>query len=289
MRPLSTLVAVLMVPIIFPLVFSGQGDGTPVPTELLHNGRLIVPELNFAVGSTDTGSHWSMKALKTQGAKTTAFSVDSSADEQFTVIVSETGTTGGLGSPSQKKAFVEHMQKSLPAGWRVDPNPTIEETSVPLNGSWKIRATLYLPNDSVLYAYMYSTSGRYTYMMMDYSPAPTEPASFKRFVSTFAVLKSTDNISSSSHSTNWTAILGEAVIAGWLFGKVNKAKLRVLLAVALAGIWLALLFNLRSGEGTQSLFEDVSVFFAAGLATWGYVALAAAWKRRATRNLEVGR
>lgn len=286
MRLMSSVVSMLVLPLALPLSFSVWGDGTPVPAALLHNGRLIVPDLNFAIGSTDTAAHWSMKSLEVQGSKTTAFVVDSSADEQFTVIVSETGTAGGLGSPSQKRSFVEHMQKSLPVGWRVDVDPTIEPTSVPMSGSWKIKATIHLPDDNVLYAYMYSISGRSTYMILDYSPAPTEPATFTRFVSTFAVLTSNDNTSSPAPSVNWTAIVGESVLAGWLFGKVKKPKLKVVLVVVLLGIWLLLLLNLRLGSGTQALFQDVSVIFAAGLATWGYAALAKTWKARATRSQE---
>ena len=169
-----------------------EDAGKPVPSDWIHEGRLVVPPYNFSVGSPNPNSQWSYLDLPSiQGFSTTGFVVSSSSNERFVVIVWETGSNIRLDDPANKKSFIDNMHSSLPKGWSAVGDPTIKPTDVPMTGSWKTKTAIRLPEDGgIVYAYQYAVIGKRTYMLITYSPDPTEPVAFSQFAASFAVLSS---------------------------------------------------------------------------------------------------
>lgn len=137
---------------------------TPIPPEWLHDGRIVVPDLNFSIASPNPEWHWSYKTLSTAEDKSTAFIAEVAPDTKYVVMVMDRG-----GSSESTKKFAEGMQKSLPKGWQIT-DVQSEPTSVPIAGSSKLRVTIHLPDDSTVYVHTYVASGKKTYLLLCYSP-----------------------------------------------------------------------------------------------------------------------
>jgi hypothetical protein len=163
-----------------------QKKGEPVPTDWIHEGRLVVPESKFSVASPKADSPWTHMALPDiQGSKATAFMADASPDETFMVIVWE---NGGKPDSGTTKQFVDGLKKTLPKDWIIE-GAQFTPSSVPFLDSSKFKVVLRLPNGVVLYMYGYAAALHRTYMFIDYSTESEEPQKFSSFVSSFKVIE----------------------------------------------------------------------------------------------------
>ena len=189
---MKTILNVALILMASPVFVCCDDHAKPVPSKWVHEGRLVVTQYNFSVGSPDPDSQWCYLDLPSiQGFKTTGFVVDSSANERFLVVVWESSSEGRLDDPSNKERFVERLRSGLPKGWAAIGEPQIEPTDVPVSGSSKVRTAIRLPGDGgLVYAYQYAVMGKRTYMLITYSSEPSEPPEFSRFVKSFAVLSS---------------------------------------------------------------------------------------------------
>jgi len=262
-----------------------QTASKPIPDQWLRDGHLVVPEFNFSVDSPNPESRWSYRELPDiQGFKTTAFVVDASHDENYSVIVWESGSSGRMDDPASKKRFVDHMQKALPKDWQAADNPHIELTAVPMSGSWKVKTTIRRPaDDSLLYSYLYVVTGKRTYMFITYSREETEPLQFSRFVASFALLSPSANALTTASPENSTsgllmilAIVGAVI--DWRYKRrggvkpTKKDRLYFLAAVLLCGMTVGGLgIGGASAEALGSLtgFLTVLLFALWELGRWG--------------------
>jgi len=221
----ETSLAVALIGVV-PFAIFSQTSSQPIPTKWQHDGRLVVPEFNFSLGSPNPDASWTYQQLPDiEGSKATAFIVAATKDENYAMVVMEKG--GRMDSASTKK-FIGGMQKSLPKNWQVA-DAQMEPTSVPTPESTKFRVRLTLPGDSTLYSYGYVVPGKHTFMFMAYSPETTEPPNFTRFVSSFSLLAPSENTLPATTPQNGTsglllilAIVG--AVADWRYKREGGVK-----------------------------------------------------------------
>src|ERR1017187_7617880 len=122
----------------------------PIPPEWLRDGRVVVPEFNLSIGSPNPQWHWTYQQFGPPDNQT-AFIAEVAPDTKYVVMV-----MNGGGKFEGKEKFATGMQKTLPKGWQIK-DVQHEYTTVPMSGSSKIRVTIQLPNDAILYADRKST------------------------------------------------------------------------------------------------------------------------------------
>src|SRR5215469_6523793 len=104
-----------------------EETGKPVPSEWLHNGRLVVPSFNFSVGTPNPESHWTYLQLPSiQGFETTGFIVELPSKERYVVVVWNASGNDRLDDAVGRKKYIEGVQKSLPKGWTIIGDPEIQ-------------------------------------------------------------------------------------------------------------------------------------------------------------------
>jgi len=185
------LVAIAVVVIAVPVSLICQPSTKPVPTKWLHDGRLVVPELNFSINSPTSDAKWSYTGdlPKVNGNKSTAFVVELAEGGRFVVNVVENSSKMVSTNGDQ---FIIGMKKTLPNNWRIQ-DSSFEVSDVPLKDSRKFKVTIGLPNGSTYYAYGYIVSGNRSYQAITFSPSPTEPVPFTQFARSFTLLKASAN------------------------------------------------------------------------------------------------
>ena len=141
-----------------PLWASFQTASKAVPAGWLHNGRLVVPELNFSVDTPTSNARWSYQEVaNVQGSKATLFLVNASPDEDYIVTVLEKQSRAL--NAKDTKSFVDGMLKSLPKDWRVR-NVQIGPTDAQVRNSSRFAVTIRLPDESTVYQYGYIIPGK---------------------------------------------------------------------------------------------------------------------------------
>jgi hypothetical protein len=217
----------------------------PVPAKWLQNGRLVVPELNFSVGSLSFGSAWSYLESDAEDSKT-LFILDSSHGTRYVVgVLAEAGRM----SARNEEEFTKGIKRSLPNGSQIEGHE-FETSDVPIKDSTKYKITILMPNHSLLYAYGYIVSGKHGYALCDYTLEATEPAEFTRFVSSFALLSPSANQRSANPFVGIMVILAvTGAILDWKYKKrggrrpTRKDRLAFGLLVIASGVFVAFLLN----------------------------------------------
>jgi hypothetical protein len=128
---------------------SGQPPMQPVPAKWLHDGKLVVEELNFSIQTPSPGSKWTYYESTIKGLKGTLFLVVTSVDTKFSVLVADEADTM---NEYNTKRFVNGFKESIPKDWVVD-EAILEPSAFPLKGSSKLTITMRLPNNVNLAAY----------------------------------------------------------------------------------------------------------------------------------------
>jgi hypothetical protein len=133
------------------LSVSSQTPAEPVPSNWLHDGKLVAEEYNFSLDSPNPNSQWSYTRLNDiEGSKATAFVVEASKDTKFFVAVWDMRSS--VGSDSTKTFvyhFVSGMKESMPKDWRID-DAKIDPSAFPLKDSLKIKIAIHLPNEGTV-------------------------------------------------------------------------------------------------------------------------------------------
>ena len=225
LKVMKLVTGVLLLRVGFSNFLFGQNAGTPVPPNWLQDGRLVVPDFNFSVASPVPDSQWSYQQVPPiQGFKTTAFIAATPNKDRYLLIIWESNA-GRIDDPASKRRFIEGLRTTLPRGWEATDDPTIELSTVPVGGSWKVKTTIRRPADGYLsHVYAYYVMGRRTYMFAAYSSEPNEPDVFTRFVSSFAFLKPSDNSLPSDAANPSSGILLIVALAGAVVDWKYKRK-----------------------------------------------------------------
>jgi hypothetical protein len=220
----------------------------PIPSEWLHDGKLVAEDFNFSIDSPSPDSHWLYSRLPDiNGRKGIGFIVEASPDTDVEIVVWD--NSRGMESLGTKD-FVDEIQKSNPKGWRVD-EARIEPSAFPLKNSSKFKFTVHLPSEKTLYAYGYVVTGKRTYVLLDYSPEVPEPSQFRRLVGSFALLSPSANtlpVASSNPTSGSLMILAAwGAVIDWRYKRrggvkpTKKARLYLLVGVLVCGVFIGVL------------------------------------------------
>ena len=177
--------------LLFPSFLFCQPGVKPVPAKWLHDGRLVVPELNFSIKSPTSDAKWSYKddLPKVEGSGSTVFFVQLSDGTKFVVNVLENSSKLESTNGDQ---FIAGMRRTFPKDWQIRDN-RLEVSDVPLKDSRKFKVTIGLPNGSTYYVYGYIVSGNRSYQTITFSPSPEEPTPFTQFAQSFTLLNAAAN------------------------------------------------------------------------------------------------
>lgn len=188
MKNLSTLAIAFLA---IPFSLFCQPGVKPVPATWLHDGRLVIPELNFSINSPtpDAKCSYTGDLPKADGKGSTAFVVELGDRSKFVVNVFENSSK--MESTSGDQFFIG-MKKTFPKDWEMK-DSRFEVSDVPLKDSRKFEVAIGLPNGSTYHAYGYIVSGNRSYQTITFSPSPTEPVPFTQFVQSFTLLKASAN------------------------------------------------------------------------------------------------
>ena len=204
-----------------------QDAAKPIPAEWLHDGRLVVAQLNFSV-SSPPNVQWSYSVGPYNGSKvTTLTGIDASNVTVMPYIVVVVDRQfADLGS---RKSFVEEMQKGLP-GWKVQ-DVQYEQTDIPISGSARFRTKWDAPGEPfgiagrvTLYQYGYVLSGKYSYILFCGTPEAAEPAHFSRFAASFALISPTAGTGQPQTSNYTGAVIGTVLFGLWLLMRIMKNR-----------------------------------------------------------------
>lgn len=160
----------------------GQAEMEPVPSQWLHDGKLVVEQLKFSIDSPSFDAKWTYKQSTAKGRKVTSFVAAEPSGSNFVLAVMDgTGNMDG-------GQFFDGIKGSVPKEWRMD-DEKLEPSVFPLKGSSKFSMTLHLPNEMSVYGhgYVVQGSGR-TYIMEVFSPDAAEPPEFTRFAGALTII-----------------------------------------------------------------------------------------------------
>src|SRR5215216_5748801 len=110
MKALVTVVAALLS---LPNHASSQEASKPIPPEWLWDGRVVVQDFNFSIGSPNPEWHWTYQQFPAPN-DAVAFIAEVAPDTKYLVMVMK----GGEGF-SDTKRFTDGMQRKLPTGWQI--------------------------------------------------------------------------------------------------------------------------------------------------------------------------
>jgi hypothetical protein len=268
-----------------PLSLLCQTPTKPVPAKWLHDGRLVVPELNFSIGSPTGEAKWFDKddLAKVDGTGATAFVVDLGDGSRYSVMVLE--NSGKMG-PADSDQFINGMRKTLPKDWQIQDHH-FEASNVPTQNSEKFRVTIGLTNRSTYYAYGYIVPGNRSYQIITFSPAPIEPLSFSQFAHSFALINPIANTPLPNPSglfllwAFWGAIVNVRYVRRGGVRATTNEKIGLLVAVVFA-IALIVLVAFR-GTSAYSLGSLMATIGTVIFSLWEF----ARWRVRRKNPLSV--
>jgi hypothetical protein len=162
---------------------------SPIPAEWLRDGRLVVPSLNFSLGSPSSDATWSYQKLSLRNQNGTLFLSTISEQERYVMIVTD---AGGRLDRNDTKEFIKGMQRTLPKDWTIE-DVEMEPAVIPTADSTKFRIKFSIPDRSIVYTHGYLLPGKRTYMFMVYVREAEEPSNLSNFVSSFRLLSPGDN------------------------------------------------------------------------------------------------
>jgi hypothetical protein len=257
----------------------------PVPAKWLHDGRLVVPELNFSIGSPTAEARWSYKddLPKVDGSGATAFVVDVGDGSKYSVMVLEDSATTG---PSNSDQFINGMKKTLPKDWQIQDH-RLEPSNVPTQNSEKFRVTIGVPNGSTYYAYGYIAPGKRSYQIITFSASPIEPLPFSQFAQSFALINPIANTPLPNPSglfllwAGWGAIVNVRYVRRGGVRATKNSKIALLAAVGL-GIALIAVAGFR-GASAYSLGSLMATIGTLIFSLWEF----ARWRVRRKNPLSV--
>jgi hypothetical protein len=267
MKTLSA-IAIIFLSISFSLFC--QPGVKPIPAQWLHDGRLVVPELNFSIKSPAPDAKWSYTGdlPKVNGNGSTAFIVELADRSKFVVNVSENSSK--MTSTNGDEFFIG-MKKTFPKDWQIQ-DSRFEVSDVPLKDSRKFKVTIGLPNGSTYYGYGYIVSGNRSYQTIVFSPSPTEPVSFTQFVQSFTLLQASANVPMPNFSGIFILWAIWGAIANWRYvkrGGVRATRTDKLGGMAAVGLGLALIVFLGArGASAESLGSMTATIFALIFSLW---------------------
>ncbi len=255
-----------------PFLLVCQPRTKPVPTRWLHDGRLVVPELNFSIISPATDAKWSYTGdlPKVNGNGSTAFIVELGDRSKFVVNVLENSSKMTSTSGDQ---FIIGMKKTLPRDWQIQ-DSRFEVSDVPLKDSRKFKVTIGVPNGSTYYSYGYIVSGNRSYQTITFSPSPTEPVPFTQFVQSFTLLEASANAPLPNLSGIFILWALWGAIANWRYvklGGVRATRTDKLGGLAAVGLGLALIVFLGArGASAESIGSMTATIFAVIFSLWEF-------------------
>jgi len=249
------LVAIAVLAIAVPFSLICQPSTKPVPTKWLHDGRLVVPELDFSINSPTSDAKWSYTGdlPKVDGGASTAFVVELADGSRFAVNVIEESRKMETTSGDQ---FIIGMRKTLPKNWQIQ-DSRFEVSNIPQKDSRRFKVTISLPNGSTYYAYGYILSGNRSYQIITFSPSPTEPVPFSEFARSLTLLQANATAPLPNFSGIFLlwAIWGS--IVNWRYvkrGGVRATRSDKLWGLAAVGLGLAVIVFLGvRGASAESL------------------------------------
>jgi hypothetical protein len=244
----------------------------PVPEKWLHDGRLVVPELNFSINTPTSDAKWSYTGdlPKVNGNGSTAFIVELGDHSKFVVNVLENSSKMTSTSGDE---FIVGMKKTFPKDWQIQ-DSRFEVSDVPLKDSRKFKVTIGLPNGSTYYAYGYIVSGNRSYQTITFSTSPTEPLPFAQFVQSFTLLQASANTPLPNFSGIFILWALWGAIANWRYvkrGGVRAARSEKLGGLAAVGLGLALIVFLGArGASAESMGSMTATMFALIFSLWEF-------------------
>jgi hypothetical protein len=257
----------------------------PVPANWLHDGRLVVPDLNFSINSPTSDAKWSYTGdlPKVDGNGSTAFILELGDHSKFVVNVIEKSSRMESTNGDQ---FMIGMKKTLPKDWQIQ-GSRFEVSDVPLKDSRKFKVTIGLPNGSTYYAYGYIVSGNRSYQTITFSPSASEPIPFTQFVQSFTLLNPSANAPFPNFSgifllwAIWGAIVNTRYVRRGGVRATRSDKMGLLIA---AGLGLAAIVFLGArGASAYSLGSTIGTIGTLIFSLWEF----ARWRARRKNPLPI--
>jgi hypothetical protein len=247
-----------------------QPSAKPVPEKWLHDGRLVVPELNFSINSPTSAAKWTYTGdlPNVNGNGSTAFIVELGDRSKFVVNVIENSSKMVSTDGDQ---FIIGMKKTLPQDWQIR-DSSFEVSDTPLKDSRKFKVTVGLPKGSTYFAYGYIVSGNRSYQTITFSTSPTEPTTFTQFAQSFTLITASANAPLPNFSGIFILWALWGAIANWRYvkrGGVRATRTNKLGGLTAVGLGVALLVFLGvRGASAESIGSMTATMTALIFSLW---------------------
>lgn len=268
-------VAALLFSATAPSILAQEAGLEPIPGRSVADGKLSIPAENFSVMAPGKGWEWLRQKPAAGAIARNYLCRNPETGEVFFLTVSDR-------APRQVENLAEGlltgMRKSQEAKGRRVENARSEPSDVPAPGSYRLSATVVLPERTIHFI-SYALATDRVYSLSVYSEEEKEPEAFTRFARSFALLAAAAEPPKGSVSERCVAIclyVGALVLFLGVGSLINAlAKRPVFSGGLIAFIVILVIATLRLAGVVATKPDPESIGYVVGEAL--VPALIAAW------------